>query len=101
MNGIEGIGAGSVGPLREQAAGASSVSGKGGDFGDMVKGYLEQVNDLQGKADAAVRDLATGQLDNVHEVVVALSEADLSFRLMMQIRNRLVDAYNEIMKMQV
>ena len=40
-------------------------------------------------------------MDNLHQVVAALSEADLSFRLMMQVRNKLVEAYKEIIRMQV
>jgi flagellar hook-basal body complex protein FliE len=43
----------------------------------------------------------TGQTSNLHEVIVAMSEADLSFRLMMQVRNKLLEAYKEIMRMQV
>jgi len=70
-------------------------------FRDLIAKYLEDVNALQTEADRAVAGLATGKLDNLHQVIVAVNEADLSFRLMMQVRNRLLEAYKEIMRMQV
>jgi flagellar hook-basal body complex protein FliE len=70
-------------------------------FRETLERYIQDVNSLQVEADKAVRNLVTGKMDNFHEVIVAMSEADLSFRLMMQMRNKLVDAYKEIMRMQV
>jgi flagellar hook-basal body complex protein FliE len=70
-------------------------------FKNVLGRYINEVNDLQNTADKAVRDLAAGKMDNLHQVIMAVNEADLSFRLMMEIRNRLVDAYREIMRMQV
>lgn len=70
-------------------------------FGELVTDYLEEVNRLQKEADKSVFDLATGRTESLQDVVVAVNEADLSFRLMMQIRNKLLDAYREIMRMQV
>jgi flagellar hook-basal body complex protein FliE len=70
-------------------------------FKDLLARHLDEVNDLQLEADRAVRDLVTGRTDNLHGVIAALSEADLSFRLMMQVRNKLLEAYKEIMRMQV
>ncbi len=74
---------------------------EGEGFKELVERYLEEVNDLQQQADKAVFELVSGRTDNLHQVVAAISEADLSFRLMMQIRNKLLDAYKEIMRMQV
>jgi flagellar hook-basal body complex protein FliE len=71
------------------------------DFKKVFKAHLREVNALQEEADVAVRDLVTGQTDNIHEVIVAVTEADLSFRLMMQMRNKLLEAYQEIMRMQI
>jgi len=104
MSSIDGISIGATGNTPLQGPGRSAVPAANDQvsgFKDMLGDYLNQVSQMQGQADKAVRDLATGKLDNVHEVVVAMSEADLSFRLMMQIRNRLVEAYKEIMRMQV
>ena len=95
--------AGPVGPLTGAAGAASSTDAgrAAGDFKKVFSSYLEDVNGLKAEADKAVRDLMVGRSENLHEVVAAVSEADLSFRLMMQIRNRLVEAYQQIMRMQV
>ena len=91
-----------AGPISD-ASGHLKLSGQEAQpgFKEMLKERLDEVNALQLEADAAVRDLVAGKTDNLHEVLVAVSEADLSFRLMMQVRNKLVDAYKEIMRMQV
>jgi flagellar hook-basal body complex protein FliE len=73
----------------------------GHEFKELLEDYLKEVNQLQQEADEAVLDLASGKLENLHEVVAAVNEADLSFRLMMEVRNKLLDAYKEIMRMQV
>lgn len=94
---------GSVGPL-SGASGAGPVSDAGrgvGDFKKVLARYFQDVNATQAEADVAVRDLLVGKTENLHDVIATMSEADLSFRLMMQIRNRLVDAYQQIMRMQV
>ncbi len=77
-----------------KAEGASS-------FRELMDNYLQEVNSLQQEADKAVLDLAAGRKDNLHQVVAAINEADLSFRLMMEVRNKLLEAYKEIMRMQV
>ncbi len=84
-------------PLPSQIGRAAGGEG----FKEVVESYLKEVNDLQQQADKAVFELASGRTDNLHQVVAAISEADLSFRLMMQIRNKLLEAYKEIMRMQV
>src|SRR3954451_16064913 len=79
-------------------------AGETGDahpFAGVLKSSLEEVNNLQQKADAAITALATGDKASLHDTMIALEQADLSFRLMMQVRNKIVDAYQEIMRMQV
>jgi flagellar hook-basal body complex protein FliE len=95
---------GSNGPQAIPGAVPGTAPGQapqGTDFKGMLQNYVDQVNQLQTQADKAVVDLASGKMDNLHQVVAAIDEADLSFRLMMEIRNKLLDAYNEIMHMQV
>ncbi len=70
-------------------------------FAGVLKNSLEEVNKLQEKADQAITALATGDKASLHETMIAMEQADLSFRLMMQVRNKIVDAYQEIMRMQV
>lgn len=83
-----------------QKTGQTEQSGKA-EFSEMVEDYVSEVDSLQDDADQALNDIATGKSDNVHRFAIKVSEADLSFRLMAKIRNKLVDAYNEIMKMRV
>jgi flagellar hook-basal body complex protein FliE len=94
---------GAVGPLSGASAATPSTEGARavGNFKKVFADYMQDVNGLQAEADKAVRDLMVGKAENLHEVIAAVSEADLSFRLMMQIRNRLVEAYQQIMRMQV
>lgn len=69
------------------------------NFKDLLKGLVEQVDTLQRDADASIQGLVTGKTTNIHEVPIKMEEAGIAFDLMMEIRNKLVDAYKEIIKM--
>ena len=69
-------------------------------FQETLKESLEKVNEIQQEADNAVKKLATGEGGNIHETMLAIEKADVSFRMMMQVRNKIVEAYQEIMRMQ-
>jgi flagellar hook-basal body complex protein FliE len=71
-----------------------------GDFGVRLQRYLEQLNAGQVGADTAARKLATGQTHYLHETMIALEKADIQFRLAMAVRNKVISAYQEIMRMQ-
>ena len=70
-------------------------------FVDMVKGLVRETNQEQLRSQEGVRQLIAGETDSIHDVVLTTSRADLAFRLMMEIRNRLIASYQEVMKMQV
>lgn len=70
-------------------------------FAETLNEAVKSVNQLQKSSDKAAQDLATGRTDNVAEVVLAAEKADVALRVMVQVRNKIIDAYNEIMKMQV
>jgi flagellar hook-basal body complex protein FliE len=70
-------------------------------FSDTLKEAIGSANDLHLKADKAAQDLATGRTDNIADVMVATEKADIALRLMVQVRNKMIDAYQEVMKMQV
>jgi flagellar hook-basal body complex protein FliE len=72
-----------------------------GSFADTLKSAIDNVNQLQKTSDKAAQDLATGRTDNVAEVMIATEKADIALRVMVQVRNKIIDAYQEIMKMQV
>ena len=62
---------------------------------------LENVHDLQLKADKTVKNIATGKKQFIHETMLALSKADIAFCLTMQVRNKVIEVYQEIMRMPV
>ncbi|HUK42540.1 MAG TPA: flagellar hook-basal body complex protein FliE [Candidatus Acidoferrales bacterium] len=72
-----------------------------GDFGTHLKNAIGEVNDLQQKADQAIQQLVGEGKGDIQDTMIALEKADVSFRLMMQIRNKVLEAYQEIMRMQV
>lgn len=74
---------------------------KPGNFGALIKQYTEQVNVEQKAAATQAEDLAVSGTGNVAETLLAVQKADLSFQLMLSARNKLVDAYREVMRMQV
>ncbi|MBW2366686.1 MAG: flagellar hook-basal body complex protein FliE [Deltaproteobacteria bacterium] len=67
-------------------------------FGDRFKDALSEVNRLQHKADSAIEKVAKGEL-GVHEGMMAIAKADLSLRLLTQVRNKVLEAYREISRM--
>jgi len=74
---------------------------KGTNFESLLTDSIKEVNNLQLEADKAIEELAAGKKENVHSTMIAIEKASVSFQLMMQVRNKIVEAYNEIMRMQV
>lgn len=70
-------------------------------FGEYLKKSLENVNDLQIESDRQSTLLATGQAENLHDITIASAKAKVSLDLTMAVRNKVVEAYKEIMRMQV
>ena len=70
-------------------------------FKDFMLDALKEVNTMQADADQAVNQLMTGGDINPAEVLTAVQKADMSFRLMMQIRNKLVSAYQEVSQIRI
>jgi flagellar hook-basal body complex protein FliE len=70
-------------------------------FGDWFVQQMGAVNDSIGVAEQDVRKLAAGEAQSLHEVMMHMEEAKLSLQLLAQVRNRLLDAYQEVMRMQV
>jgi flagellar hook-basal body complex protein FliE len=83
------------------AKSGETEKGSGSSFATVLKDSLSEVNKMQQKADAAVTALASGEKVSLHETMIAMEQADVSFRMMMQVRNKIVEAYQEILRMQV
>lgn len=92
-------------PPLASTSGAASVpplSGtQPGSFGQFVGQGLEQVNRQLAAGQADLQRLAVGDVSNLHQVMVRLEESRLAFQLALQVRNRLLEAYQDVMKMQI
>lgn len=72
-----------------------------GAFGNIVSQGLEAVNRDLMVTQRDMQELATGNVQNLHQIMIRLEESRLSFQLLMQVRNRLLEGYQDIMKMQI
>jgi len=70
-------------------------------FSATLKDAVNQVNALQKASDIKMQELATGKTKDISEVMITAERADIALKLMVQVRNKVIDAYHEIMKMQV
>jgi flagellar hook-basal body complex protein FliE len=83
-----------------RAAGTAPTA-NGQSFKDFLVQSIQDVNSMQAQADKAVEKLATGGDVNPAEVLTAVQKADLAFQMMVQVRNKLVDAFTEIKNLQI
>ncbi len=90
--------------LCEGAPGATMPKAPGGaeksSFAGQLKSKIEEVNQLQNEADCAIEQSATKGAANIHETMIQLEEADMGLRLLAKIRNKALEAYHEMMRMQ-
>ncbi|MBT6717832.1 MAG: flagellar hook-basal body complex protein FliE [Nitrospina sp.] len=90
-----------VGPSKGLSIPGETKGTDGPSFADTLAQSLDKVNTLQKEADVAIQDFVTGDTRNIHETMLAVGKADLAFRLTMQVRNKMVEAYQEVMRLQV
>ena len=86
---------------RAQGPKAGKPESRLSGFSGMLKKSVEKVNALQKQADTAIDDLVLGDNKDIVQTMIMMEKADISFRLVMQIRNKIIQAYEEIMRMQV
>jgi flagellar hook-basal body complex protein FliE len=78
--------------IREEHA----PQGKGKSFGEMLESSLNEVDRLHKEADKALKEMAMGKGKGIHETMIALEKAEISFQLMMQVRNKIIAAYEQV-----
>ena len=78
-----------------------NTESKGLNFAEIFNNALNSVNDLQIQSRDLANELAAGRTDNIHEVMIVVEKAEIALQLAMQIRNKILDAYSEIMRMQI
>lgn len=98
IKGIEnGIGMSKAFPELNKISSSTVADGAGKFFSELVS----KVNDIQVKSDKSIEGLASGENKNMHEVMIAVEKASISFQFMSQVRNKALEAYQEVMRMQV
>jgi len=96
VNGLSGVGTADL--LKQK----SKVEDGGGErFAEQLKSALNEVNELQETKESAVADIATGEVKDLHQAAIAIGKAELSMQLMLEIRNKALNAYKEIGRTQL
>jgi flagellar hook-basal body complex protein FliE len=95
-----------IGPLKgpQEAAKGARTTGPGKDqptFKQTMGSFLKDVNDMQMKADQSISRMMAGEITDVHQVMTSVQEAGVAFNMMMEIRNKVMDAYQEVMRMRL
>ncbi len=85
---------------RVQTSVSSTQKTKDASISGMLKESVEKVNALQQQANTAIDELVLGNSKDIVQTMITVEKADVSFRLMMQVRNKIIQAYEEIMRMQ-
>jgi flagellar hook-basal body complex protein FliE len=80
--------------------GESTPPAPGSDFNKMLSTFIQEVNKLQTQANEAVQGMVLGKTD-IHTAMIAMEKSGISFRLMMAVRNKMISAYEEVMRMQI
>lgn len=83
----------------KKAEGDSTPGGV--SFGSILKDAISDINNLQNDADKAIARVQLEDAGSIHDAMIALEKAGISFQVMMQVRNKILDTYQEIMRMQV
>ena len=87
--------------LKNKSKVNSANENSGANFADSLKSALNEVNDLQQKSEEAMADIATGQVKDLHQAALAIDKAEISMKLMLEIRNKALSAYKELGRTQL
>ena len=79
----------------------SATAAPSGNFAGWLNNEMADLNQQLNQAELTVQQLAAGEIDNLHQIMISLEKAKLSFELALQVRNKLLEGYQEIMRMQV
>ena len=92
---------GNVDTLQGVQAAQATQAVQGVSFGDVLNQFVSEVNDKQTASGQAVNDLLAGKDIPLHQAMIAMQEAGVAFQLMVEVRNKLLEGYQELMRMQV
>ena len=101
INPIGSISTGRLSSISEPRVAPKTAETGEGSFTNAIGQALDALQGLQGQADAAAVDYAAGGSTELHDVMISAEKVSLGFQLTLQVRNKILDAYQEIMRMQV
>lgn len=87
-------------PAEVDASALRSPDASEAGFREVLHSAIDDIQQLEGQAGEKVADVLAGNGEDVHSALIAVEKADLSFQLMMQVRNKIISAYQEISRMQ-
>ena len=90
-----------VAPPTDAGIGAAGVQSANSDFAAWLQNNVAEVNQQLLQGDEKLRQLATGETTNLHEVMITLEKSKVSFELLLAVRNKVLEAYQELMRMQI
>src|SRR5882724_2566760 len=92
---------GSANRLPLAAPGRNAAPADGPNFKQMLQGQIDKVNQLQNDANTAMEELVTGKRNDVESVITATQKADMAFKMLLQVHNKVMDAYEEVKQLRV
>ncbi len=98
---MQSVGPAEISPAPSGGAARAGAPTEGPSFADTLKTSIDEINTLHLEADKQIEELATGNNTDIQGTILALQKADISFRLMMEVRNKIIAAYQEVMRTQV
>lgn len=91
-----------IGDVAQSVSQTAKTTKKGdASFEDAIKSALQEVSEVQNQAEKAIEGFSKGEVKDIHTVVIAMEKADVSLQTLLQVRSKLLTAYDEIMRMQV
>jgi flagellar hook-basal body complex protein FliE len=88
-------------PLPLQPAGTNPIAKVGSDFSKIIQSTIGQAATAEYQSNKAIKELQSGQAKNLHEVMISVEKADISLKMLVQFRNKALQAYEEVMRMQI
>lgn len=88
-------------PVGNSSANGAAITQTEQNFSDFIRSTINGVNESQAEGDLSIQKLHNGEAQNLHDVMISVEQADISLRMLVQIRNKAIQAYEEIMRMQI
>jgi len=101
MNDINNVSGLSTADLLKEKSGHSAIPTQGSGFAEKLKSAIGEVNEMQEKGEKAMSDIATGQVKDLHQAALSIDKAEISMKLMLEVRNKALNAYKEITRTQM